>query len=340
MKDIAYMGKLEEYDSIAIKGNVFIASMDDNTIETVEQFDKLHNELFAKMKAAPTQLFFRGVTEAKFKLYTSAQRHWIENDVEQWSDGDYFNYITSLIENAKNNPTLKQVFEKFNYQEEQKDYSILSLLQHYGCPSPLMDWTYNINVALFFAVDNINNASTNKSSDIDKYFSLYVIDKLEQSLFNEYNNITAPTEFDGKLEPLECFFQIPENYNAIAYISDFEKILNNNPQSALTIKSKLPLTTVFNQNIIPQEGLFILNPSGQKSLEEIWTVPETNDSSQISHSPFDCYNINKDLSEYIARKINTYNVNKDTIYPNMYKQVAKIKNDTLNGFAKATPADE
>ena len=38
------------------------------------------------------------------------------------------------------------------------------------------------------------------------------------------------------------------------------------------IRTNKPMTSIYNQNIIPQEGLFIFNPFSEKTLEEIYTI--------------------------------------------------------------------
>ncbi len=99
------------------------------------------------------------------------------------------------------------------------------------------------------------------------------------------------------------------------------------------IRTNKPLTSIYNQNIIPQEGLFIFNPHSQKTLEEIFNPDLTKDDWNLELRLFDFFNIHKDLAEYLRRKIDvSYKVNKGFIFPNLNEEARKIKEYTLNSF--------
>ncbi|WP_284461762.1 FRG domain-containing protein, partial [Chryseobacterium sp.] len=55
--------------------------------------------------------------------------------------------------------------------DENNDLAYLSYMQHFGVPTPFLDYTNNPYVALFFAIDGIN--FTPSDNEIDNYFSLY-----------------------------------------------------------------------------------------------------------------------------------------------------------------------
>ena len=93
------------------------------------------------------------------------------------------------------------------------------------------------------------------------------------------------------------------------------------------------MTSIYNQNIIPQEGLFIFNPFSQKTLEDIFNADLNKDGWNLALTPFDCFNIHKDLAEYLRRKIDVrFKINKGFIYPNLNDEARKIKESTLNGL--------
>ena len=59
------------------------------------------------------------------------------------------------------------------------DYSILAFIQHYGGPTPLLDFTSNLSTALFFAFDGRED---------DNYASLYIVPK-SKFIFGEIGAI-------------------------------------------------------------------------------------------------------------------------------------------------------
>jgi hypothetical protein len=304
-------------------------------IDTKAEFDRWYDFYTANSKEArATDFIFRGMSDAKYKLYTSAQREWILNDMEEWANPDYIGFINRLIQEAKNYPLLKQVFKVYNYSDSRSEFPILSILQHYGAPTPLMDWSYNIDVALFFATESIKCGHGNLS--INDYFSIYRINKSKYK--DEFLNLV---DFDKDLRSNFLSYKNwsdnprNKNQNGIFFISDFES--RNTPTSGTTSEIKIvarkPLTSIYNQNIIPQEGLFIFNPFSRKTLEEIFNVDINEEGWDLNLTPFACFNIKKDLSEYVRRRIkNRLGIDHAFIYPHLYDDVAKIKSKVLDSY--------
>jgi hypothetical protein len=257
---------------------------------------------------------FRGVGEAKYKLITSSQRFWITNELEQWwHPRRYLEFIQVFVNNARSKLLFKKVFEYYRLTPNQRDFPLLSILQHYGAPTPLMDWTYNIDVSLFFASENAQ--PSNSSNDIEQYFSIYLIDKKKQKN-NEFNNLLNWSQ--GSFPQISSFYGWEEYKNSIFYISDFE----DKRIPTRSFIDERPITTFYNQNIIPQEGLFIFNPFPLKPLEECFNTDHWQNGNNLDLLPFSCVNIRKDLGEYVRRKIKMKGIDNKFIYPEL-KQYCK-----------------
>lgn len=294
----------------------------------VEQDENKTSEIDA------TAWIYRGTTEAKYKLLTSSQRLWISDEMKQWASKSYIDFISDLVKNAGENTIIKKVFDLYNYSTHDREFPILSLLQHYGAPTPLMDWTYNNNVAFYFATDGLKKKEQPKE-DIDNYFSIYRINKRQYK--RELLNVI---DFTSDLPDVKTFNEFGDESgnkksNTIFYISDFERkgesTGDKKAYSKLMIRTAKPLTSVYNQNIIPQEGLFIFNPFSEKTLEEIFNTDLNKSGWNLALTPFDCFNIHKDLAEYLKRKIDKkHKINKSFIYPNLNDEAKKIKEKTLN----------
>lgn len=316
------MGVLKNYDTFIDKQNNFAYYSQFSKIDSVDQFNDWYKFLTSYIKNKDrikntdnrellinTDFLFRGMGEAKYKLYNSGQRFWIFNEVEQWwKPKSYLQYINEFIEKARDKKLFNKIFEYYKLHATQRDFPILSILQHYGAPTPLMDFTYDIDVALFFATEKASPSFSNK--DIDQYFSIYLINKNYQK-FNELNNLLDFTE--GSFPRLSSFYEWEKNKNSIFYISDFE----NKKTPKNSFRDERPITTIYNQNIIPQQGIFIFNPFPNKPLEDCFNTNHLEKGNNLELEPIFCFDIRKDLAEYIRRRIKKNYIDHKYIYPNL-----------------------
>ena len=327
------MGKIPSYNSFEEKNVFYLQDKQFPLIDTIEDFDKWYRRISnIKIISKDEKLiskyrdrgFFRGMGDAKHKLFSSAQRLWITNELNDRPANDYFNFFQRLVDSASDTLLLKKVFEYYNIHVGQRDFPLLSILQHYGAPTPLMDWTYNVDVALYFATEK--NGASYSNNPIDQYFSIYYIDKSKQKP-KELNNI-----FDwnsGHFPKLVSFADWQNSVNAIFYISDFE----NDRTPNRGFRDVRPMTTYYNQNILPQEGLFIFSPYPKKPLEECFKTDHYKNGNNLELNPFTCYNIKKDLSEYIRHKIKFKDIDNAFIYPELRRFCTNLTEQHLYNMA-------
>lgn len=111
----------------------------------VQNWKELQNELFEgwwneKIQRYRAPIAYRGLSNSEYKLETTLMR----------LGGN----ITKL------EPHLLRNFFKYGTQFMDKSFSVwhvLTLAQHHGLPTRLLDWTYSPLVALHFATINANN---------------------------------------------------------------------------------------------------------------------------------------------------------------------------------------
>lgn len=132
---------LSQYETILQKSIFFTQT----NIETEEEFDEIFEKyIYSK------NILFRGLNEAKYRLYSSLQREWITSKLYE-NNSSYEAFLSTLITNAKlqEGEILSKYLNKIGIDSE-NDLAVLSFLQHYGCPTPLLDWTYSFPNSLFF----------------------------------------------------------------------------------------------------------------------------------------------------------------------------------------------
>jgi hypothetical protein len=319
------MSKLDEYKTIKERENSF-----DRTVVT--SFDELLKLLKKELKKE--NVFFRGQAQARWKIFSSIQREWIEKNLEYFH-GSIDDFIEKLLLFCQEQLS-KEIDTKC---KEPYDVSILSMLQHYGAPTPFIDFTSNPDVALYFAVNNNNFI---KGDEIDNFFSIYVIEGgvcLNNNLCNFENIISNARQTileerqSQDMEIATAFQEFPENsLKSINCLSVF---------SVVYIKeSGEEFLKISNRRIDLQNGLFLYQ--GKNSINPLElhfsgknadNVPYLNEDENDTN-PFDSTSVNKSSNEpeLFLPKIKVYDVHKAVLNEaNKYLTAKNINKDFL-GF--------
>ncbi len=324
---------IAEYGSFIQKSNFF----DQQKIETREQVD----ELFEKFKDTKNVLF-RGQRESKWRLYSTLQRFWIWDKMNENGE-DYPTFLKRIIENGRKEyeNQISAILKEINV-DSLNDISVLGYLQHHNCPTPLLDWTYNFKTALFFGVDGLENYESPR--EIDKYFSVYFIEEEHfdsggmRTLLNEslqtvgeqlkLGLIAQIAKDEEQQKEMEIHFKERSFFdknrlNGAGLVKHMTKIehMVNIPLSFFSdndFESGIAFSLTNSENIKRQEGVFTWNAHSSKPLEVIGN--EQYSEAKLESEPDDyrfceCYNINKDLTDYIVQKLSEANISKATMYP-------------------------
>jgi hypothetical protein len=305
--------KLEEYNNLDEK-KVFFKNGE-------TKIDKNINILFSKITEFQEKgngFIYRGSSEAKYRMYNSAQRLYISQELHKQVPEDrisehYRKFITELIESSKNwnNGVIKKYLLSSGI-DENNALAFLSYMQHYGVPTPLLDFTFNPYVALFFAIDNLTYIPSN--NEIDNYFSFYYT-YTEATVFESWKHV-----FDENLKKADISYETVD-------LNCMGIILPNNA-----------LYKIINSvNIINQEGLFLYNNHPWYPLERTYYEDIELTKIEIGQEKFDdllmhdnisgCINIHKSLIPALKIKLNEMGITKNYIYPDMNDFKQKSTND-------------
>jgi hypothetical protein len=301
--------KLEDYKTLEEKEKDFnmISGTARIHYET-EKFFGLLEEFYSYNLLSPKNptYAFRGQSEAKYKLYNSAQRYFYGNGINQLNKKIYegpdsnkklrfFIDWTTLImtEGLKwQGAVIPKILNQQTTDFKDSILTVCSYLRHYGVPTPFLDFSQNPFIALFFAIEEAYYMPSN--NEIENYVSLYVFDiKLSQH-YAEYFETTG--FYNVYLKPLEC-------YNLF-------KIWTNNNSNIFT-----------NINIINQEGCLISNIMQNDSLEMAYNIFIDEYDKGITlkkNKLITCYNIHKGLIPLIRKKLKEKGITKEFIYPDPY----------------------
>jgi len=165
-----------------------------------------------------TNCWFRGLTDKKYNLEPSIYRKPYKPELEATFLGQFKSQAPPFLKNLPVN-----------------DWEWLFLMQHYGVPTRLMDWTAHPLVALTFTLKNIT-----KEDDDKKDLVVYCLnpEKLNEKITAINHDTNNPIPFIGKEQ--EHIFGVGQNKT------------NNLPIAIIG-----PLN---NDRIIAQKGTFTLFP--------------------------------------------------------------------------------
>jgi hypothetical protein len=324
---------ISEYASLLQKS----LSFEQINIDSPAKFDDLYNDMKEK-----TNVLFRGQREAKWRLYSSLQRHWILRKLYE-SEGSFQKLLEKMVEKGKIDFN-EQIFELLNVHhiDTQNDVAVLGFLQHHGCPTPLLDWTYKFQNALYFGLDGLTQNT--KIKEIEDYFSVYFIEEQyfedsnmraiidkglaeigEQELYKWIAFLAKDKEKEQEMREHFAGRKMFDNdkitgSGLITHMTKIENLLGF-PISYFSdkdIESQILFSLNNSKNIQNQDGVFTWNADPSKPLEivgdELYkeTYPDKDGSDYFFCS---CINIHKSLEPHIRQRLDVDGIIKDYIYP-------------------------
>lgn len=142
-------------------------------ITTDGEFDAFYKTMVQREK-----IIYRGINNAKYKIFTSLQVHYLLNKYINVSPQEYItNEISSLKKAHKG--LFPRYFQSIGVDET--DFLYLSLMQHYRAKTPFLDFSRSLDSALFFAYDAYDKSFCNNLQNPNNYVSVFWIDLNEKA---------------------------------------------------------------------------------------------------------------------------------------------------------------
>lgn len=305
------------YESFEEKSEVFKENF---KIDNEEEVDSIVSMYSSHEK----EFLYRGINTATYKLYSSSQVQWMLSDAisKKTNIEDYYNFIMDSIELTRENNRVKQYIKDNGISDN--DLFILALMQHYGMPSPVLDFSHSIFGALYFAWDKCDRTLSDTQTQLSDYISLYVINKKIDWVNCSVQNVmrNSAEQLNDMLQKDKLFTagmvdtkDVEKEFLKLPYLKfkDWNFVaVEDNPENP--VKISIPALKfdceyqIINDRIISQQGMFIANNTLDKPLVELM-----NDWCKEKY--FVCYNIHKKLLDYIKQKyFDTNDINEERMY--------------------------
>jgi hypothetical protein len=266
----------------------WLAMIDPYTVGNLCDFTETITKLSAAASGRP--LWFRGTSDANYELLPGLFRHPKVTDTEQL-----------LILESRLLTLFKQRSVPFIVSQPPTDaWGFLFLMQHYGVPTRLLDWSENAFVALWFALNPIHNSSglTTKA--------VWVIDP---TLWNR--QVLNHLRYEGGI------------------LSIGDTPLNGYLPAAAEVRdmNTMPVAMYGTHNsprIVAQRGVFTIAGKDKRSLEAF--VDDFKDASPCVWR----IDIPANVTESMTAQLRSVGVSESMIFPDLEGLAREIK--ALEGF--------
>lgn len=300
---------------------------------------------------------YRGLNDASYKMYTSAQVQYDKKRLtSKYSYESFLEKIDTFSKsnlsetNCKYNPNGNVIRYNniLNIPISFEDNSLFRFfyLQHIGIPTHLIDFSTNLDVALFFAVDNATKQTGNSLQDwfqnimkflakyppfkffgfcncrntkkkfvLSDYIQIISIDTIQnqsilRNIGSEIGNYNGPYTHWGILQHYKHTTKFSNNINNGKYVST---TLQTN---TISVIPALSLDMDFsNKNNIVQEGWLVWNNTPNEPLEEILKNGDVKTNRILISKSLLPFLENKHLSEFFTNKYFNFKGVKENMYP-------------------------
>ncbi|MBN2350090.1 MAG: FRG domain-containing protein [Bacteroidales bacterium] len=222
-----------------------------------------------------TELWFRGHAKDTYKniptLYREQTKYEVLNEIREFD-------------------TLQE-FKRKSKIKKDTDYEYLHLMQHYGLPTRLLDWTTSSILGLFFAIHD--------HDECDNPHVWIITPKDFNKFYHEQNKVYNffGSEVDPKIK---------------GYFNIIDEQFDNLPENPIAV-----LPSFYDERVIAQKSCFILFGRNNTPLENLIDDDVKFDLSKIT--------IDNDSVWFILEELNQAGINYYSVYPDIEGLVKDLK---------------
>jgi hypothetical protein len=251
------------------------------------------SELIAIINSFENNYIFRGQANAIWELESSLERllrtKWSSDAVEKYEEYSVFQFKSKF-----------HIYGGSSIDVDDNKLSWLSVMQHYGLPTRLLDFSLSPYIALYFALEDYDFSEKND-------FSLFCID---YSKVEDINNSIIKSR-DGDFDINKYL----RKDNSRDYDRMFTDIFDRFSMEILGIAEPNKQNTRMDR----QSGTFIFSGSKSKKIKDIFSLDIYKDVDFLKII------IPGKLAENVFALLRKVNINPKTIYGDLYGMAKLIK---------------
>jgi len=266
-------------------------------------------DIFKKIISNQNNYIFRGQNDVNWKLKTRLDRILLKTN-KTTMDKTYIEM--NILEKMKKNAKIY-----LDVIPDDKDhYSWFSLIQHYGGPTRLIDFTYSPYIALFFAIDGC---------DMKSNIALWAINtRILWKKIASYFNLTYPDNFIKNY----CY-KTTDIFNKYIFDKNQKKM-----NSILLLEQRTN-----HERIAVQQGLFLTSLDNHQDffecLKNILNIDNLNNENKISEINQDDlikyslieYVVNNNYINELVKELKMMNISSESLFPGFEGFIRSINMD-------------
>lgn len=289
-------------------------------IDSAKDFDSWYQSIQYESNHSKEPFVYRGMCEAAYKNHTSVQRELLK---KYFRLGDTRPYVEAQIKElrAASNHLIEKYADSLGIACI--DLFAMSFAQHYGGLSPMIDFTTELNTALYFMCCE-SKTKVDETNNLYDYASIYWCPKSDfvslEKLLKTIGDVHQPSA-DVKHELLQESITDVCNrlfsYRALSHVVSRPTLIENkNYHVVVGNNTYIAPVSISNLNIVAQSGCFV------------YYDPETPIAFE---RPLRCVEINKKLIPHIkstylmdTTEVNLFPLGKPLVLKSMEEALRKI----------------